>query len=123
MSHTATKPQTATAAKFGYEGEVKDIPASVGYQLLAEYREAAKALHAAKERAKQIEAAIQEELGGYEHGRVDGQIVFNWKFVDTTSFDAKAFKEASPEHKALYEAFLVTKETRRFKVDGTVGVD
>lgn len=120
---TVAKPKTAAAAQFAYEGEVKEIPPAKGYALLAKYREAAKALHTAKENAKQIEAEIMQELGGYEHGAVDGQIVFNWPFVDSTSFDAKGFKETSPEYKALYESFLVTKETRRFKVDGTVGVD
>jgi len=48
--------------------------------------------------------------------------VFNWTFVSSTSFNSKAFKE-DPERKALYDSFLVTKPTRRFKVDGTVGVD
>ena len=120
---TVTKPKTAAAAKYDYAGETKEIPAPKGYDLLARYRQAAKALHAAKEEAKQIEAEIMAELGGFEHGTIDGQIQFSWPFVDSTSFDAKAFKESSPEHKALYEAFLVTKETRRFKVSGTVGVD
>lgn len=120
---TVAKPQTDTASKFAYEGESKDIPPALGYTLLAEYRAAAKALHDAKERAKAIEAKIQQELGGYEYGKVDGSIVFSWPFVDSTTFQAKAFKESSPENKALYESFLVTKETRRFKVDGTVGVD
>lgn len=116
---TATKLTPAPTA-FDWEGERKDIPAARGYDLLARYRQAARALHVAKEEAKSIEAEIMQELGGFEHGAVDGVDVFNWPFVKSTSFDAKSFKET---HKDLYEQFLVTKPTRRFKVDGTVGVD
>ena len=120
---TVTKPKTATASQFDYEGEYLDLPAQEGYELLAEYRAAAKVLHEAKARAKEVEAKIQQRMGGYENARIDGQVVVTWHFVDTTSFDAKGFKESSPANKALYESFLVTKETRRFRVDGTVGVD
>lgn len=105
-----------------WQGEVKNIPAARGYDLLARYRQAARALHMAKEEAKAVEAEIMEDLGGYEHGAVDGQQVFHWPWVPSTSFDSKRFKE-DPERKALYEAYLVTKPTRRFRVDGTVGVD
>jgi len=117
------KAQTANAARWSYEGEVKEIPAARGYDLWARYRQAATALHAAKEAAKQIEQEIMEELAGFEHGAVEGRQLFHHPFVDTTSFDAKSFKEASPEHLALYRAFLVTKTTRRFKAEGTVGVE
>lgn len=108
--------------EYEWQGEVLELSPQVGYALLAEYRTAAAALHAAKEAAKTIEAKIMETLGGYEHGSVDGQQLFHWPIVNSTSFNAKAFKE-DPERKALYDAFLVTKQTRRFKVDGTVGVD
>lgn len=110
------------AKTYEYAGETKEIPVARGYELLARYREAAQTLHDAKARAKAIEIEIMQELGGFEHGAVDGQEVFHWPFVDATSFDVSAFKE-DPERRALYQAFLVTKPTRRFKVDGTVGVD
>lgn len=103
-------------------GERLDIDPAVGHRLLAEYRAAAAGLHAAKERAKAVEQEIQQTLQGFEHGAIDGQDFFHWTFVNSTSFDAKSFKE-DPERKALYDSFLVTKPTRRFKVDGTVGVD
>lgn len=115
----AAKPQVGA---YEWEGEVKNIPASRGYDLLARYRQAARALHVAKEEAKAIEQEIMEELGGYEHGAVDGQQLFHWPVVDSTSFNAKEFK-ADAKRKALYDAFLVTKQTRRFSVNGTVGVD
>jgi hypothetical protein len=118
-----TATTNTTPGTFTWEGERRDIAPAIGYALLAEYRANAAALHAAKEAAKATELKIQQALGGYEHGAVDGQDVFHWVFVDSTSFDAKAFKDAGPEYKALYEAFLRTKQTRRFRVDGTVGVD
>lgn len=108
---------------FDYMGEVLELDTALGYELLAEYRAAAAQLHEAKARAKAVELRIQETMQGFEHGAVNGMQVIHWPFVDSTSFDAKAFKETSPEHKALYEHFLKTKRTRRFKVDGTVGVD
>lgn len=108
--------------EFEWQGEVIDLDPAVGYALLAEYRANAAALHAAKQAAKETEQKIMQTLGGYEHGAVDGQQLFHWPIVNSTSFDAKSFKE-DPERKALYDAFLVTKPTRRFKVDGTVGVD
>jgi predicted phage-related endonuclease len=107
---------------YEWMGEQKDLAPERGWQLLARYRTAAAALHAAKETAKQIEQEIMEELEGFEHGAINGQQVFHWSFVDSTSFDAKTFKE-DPERLALYRQFLTTKVTRRFKVDGTVGVD
>jgi len=105
-----------------WQGERLEIAPQLGYRLLAEYRAAAAQLHDAKARASVVEQEIMELLGGFEHGAVNGQDVFNWTFVSSTSFNSKAFKE-DPERKALYDAFLVTKPTRRFKVDGTVGVD
>lgn len=118
---------TATAKAIGpdtftYEGEFLDLPPARGYELLARARETARALHVAKEAAKSVEQEIMQELGGHEHGRIDGQVFFNWRFVDSTSFDVKTFKE-DPERKSLYERFLKTKRTRRFSVEGTVGVD
>lgn len=107
---------------YEWMGEVKDLDPQRGWMLLAEYRSAAAALHAAKERAKAIEQEIMQELEGFEHGAINGQQVFHWPYVDSTSFDTKSFKE-DPTRKALYESYLVTKPTRRFKVDGTVGVD
>lgn len=118
---TATKLPPITK-QYEFEGEVKDIPAARGYDLLARYRQAAKALHTAKEEAKAIEMEIMQELGGFEHGAVDGQQVFHWKFVDSTKFKVKEFK-SDPVRAALYAEFLETTTTRRFNVDGTVGVD
>lgn len=114
----AVKPDT-----FEWQGEVTAIDPELGWQLLAEYRQAAQVLHDAKARAKDVEQRIMRTLGGFEHGSINGQVVFDWPFVDSSSFDAKAFKEAGPEYKALYDHFMKTKTTRRFHVDGTVGVD
>lgn len=118
----AGTPAPVKVGAHEWMGERLDIDPAVGHRLLAEYRASAAALHAAKERAKAVEQEIQQTLQGFEHGAIDGQDFFHWTFVNSTSFDAKSFKE-DPERKALYEQFLVTKPTRRFKVDGTVGVD
>lgn len=107
---------------YTYEGEVLDIPPAVGYPLLERARETARALHVAKEAAKSAEQEVMQLLGGHEHGAIDGQQFFHWPFVDSTSFDVKSFKE-DPERKSLYERFLKVKRTRRFRVEGTVGVD
>jgi hypothetical protein len=112
------KPDT-----FTFQGEVKELDPQTGWTMLAEYREAAAALHAAKERAFAIEQRIMQELAGFEHGAIEGQQLFHWPFVDSTSFDAAGFKGAGPEYKALYDHFCKTKKTRRFRVEGTVGVD
>lgn len=123
----ASEPQPEPTGKpkvgeFEWQGEVLDLDPEVGYTLLAEYRTAAAALHEAKRAAKAVEEKIMKTLGGYEHGAVDGQQVFHWPWVDSTSFNSKAFKE-DPKRKALYDSFLETKQTRRFRVEGTVGVD
>jgi hypothetical protein len=119
-----TTATSITPETFGYEGEYLEVPAELGWALAAEYRTAAQALHAAKAAAKDIEQKIMETMKGYEAIGVDGQTLFTWKFVDSTSFDARAFKAYDPAYKAAYEAFCKTKTTRRFKAaDGTVGVD
>jgi hypothetical protein len=118
---TATK--VPAAERFEWQGETLELDPQVGYTLLAEYRQAAAALATAKAEAKRIEEKIMEIVGGYENAAVNGQVIVTWPWVDSTSFDAKAFKDTSPEHKALYDAFLKTKKTRRFKVTGVVGVD
>lgn len=108
--------------KYEWQGEELELDPAVGYQLLAEYRANAAALHAAKEAAKATELKIMETLGGYEHGSVNGQRLFHWPVVDSTTFDKKSFCE-DKDREALYKSFLKTTKTRRFKVDGTVGVD
>jgi predicted phage-related endonuclease len=108
---------------FEWMGEVLELDPATGWELLAEYRAAAAQLHEAKARAKAIELRIMQTVQGYEHASINGQQVIHWPWVDSTSFDAKAFKEAGEEYRRLYEYFLKTKKTRRFKVDGTVGVD
>lgn len=105
-----------------WQGEVLELDPQVGYDLMARYRQAARALHAAKEEAKRIEEEIMAAVGGYESAAINGQVIVTWPWVNSVSFDTKTFKEDA-ERKALYESFLKTKVTRRFKVTGVVGVD
>lgn len=110
------------AHTFEWQGERKSIPAARGWELLARYREAADALHAAKKRAKDIEREIMIEMGGFEHLAIEGQDFFHWPWVDSTSFDQKQLKTDHPD---IHEKYVVKKPngTRRFRVEGTVGVD
>lgn len=126
-SASATADATVEVIKpdtFEYQGEYLEVSPAVGWALAAEYRTAAAALHEAKRVAKDVEQKIMQAMQGFEAIGVDGQTLFTWKFVDSTSFDAKAFKDAGDEYRELYNFFCKTKTTRRFKAaDGTVGVD
>jgi predicted phage-related endonuclease len=119
---TATKSTKVDAKTFGWEGERKELTPARGYDLLARYRQAAKALHDAKQAAKDIEQEIMQEMGGYEHMSIDGQDFFHWPWVDASALDAKELKEKEP---LVYLKYFKTKKkgTRRFRVEGTVGVD
>lgn len=118
----APAPVPPKVGAYEWQGEVLELDPQVGYELMARYRQAAKALHAAKEEAKRIEEEIMAVVGGYENAAINGQVIVTWPWVSSTTFDVKSFKE-DPERKALYEQFLKTKPTRRFKVTGVVGVD
>lgn len=128
-SASVAEPEPAAAEvikpdTFEFMGEYLEVSPEVGWALAAEYRTAAAALHEAKRVAKDVEQKIMEQMRGFEAIGVDGQTLFTWKFVDSTSFDAREFKAAGPDYKALYDHFCKTKTTRRFRAaDGTVGVD
>ena len=77
----------------------------------------------ALELAKTRDVMLAGRSVGTMRRRILGRDVFDWPWVDSTSFDAKGFKESSQENLALYRAWCKTKKTRRFHVDGTVGVD
>lgn len=117
-----TKTKIPVAELYGFEGEELEFDPELGYTLLARYRQAAQALHAAKAAALEVEAEIQAALGGFEHGVINGQRVFHWPWCDKTSFNVKALKAAHP---AIHAEFSTTvpNGSRRFTVEGTVGVD
>ena len=119
---TEVAPAHPKVGAHEWMGEVLDLEPQVGYELMARYRAAASMLHTAKEQAKAIEEEIMATVGGYESAAINGQVIVTWPWVSSTSFDTKTFKE-DPARKALYDSFLRTKPTRRFKVTGVVGVD
>ncbi len=113
------------ATRFEWQGERLEVPANekdAVYEELAEYRAAAKALHAAKEAAFAAEEKIKQRMAGFEELAVDGEVKVTWRWAGETKFDKRGLQREAPE---LVERFTTrTTDTKRvFNAKGVVGVD
>ncbi|MDR1691900.1 MAG: hypothetical protein LBR72_00940 [Oscillospiraceae bacterium] len=79
---------------------------------VAEYKSLKTSIKDLEFRLNEVEAVIKAYMGDIEELMVDGTKV-RWKTVAQNRFDTAAFRA---RHEALYEAFLVRSETRRFTV-------
>ncbi len=134
---TATDSNTTTATKavkakkpteaerFEYMGERLDVDLEdrdKAYEMLAEYRAAAKLLHDAKERAFAAEDAIKIYMAGHEELALDGEVKVTWRWQGETKFDKTGLAR---EYPAIVEQYTTrTTDTKRvFNAKGVVGVD
>lgn len=123
MTVTTSKPAKPTeATRFEYMGETLELAPEVGYTLAAEYREAALALHAAKERAFAVEEKIKATMRGYEHVTVDGTRIFSWVWKLKTTFDKRGLRQKYPEIEAEFTR-RVENGSRAFSAPGVTGVN
>lgn len=118
---TATKTP-ADKDRFLYEGEFLDLTGQEAYELLAEYRAAATALHAAKKAAFDAEEKIKERMSGFENLRIDGEVKVTWTWQALTKFDKQALARKYPE--ILNELTTRVPDGKRvFSAKGVVGVE
>lgn len=121
---TAATPEVTeiTNDTFEFMGETIELDPKVGYELAAQYREAAIALHQAKDRAFTIEQQIKAVMKGYEHATVNGERVFSWIWKLKTTFNKKGLRIKYPE---IHDEFVVKVEngTRSFSAPGVTGVE
>lgn len=122
MTTVAKPAKVSEADRFSYMGETLAVDPAVGYALAARYREAAKALHIAKDNAFAVEEEIKTLMRGYEHVTVDGTRIFSWVWKLKTTFNKKLLREKYPEIEA---ECTERKEngTRSFSAPGVSGVD
>lgn len=119
---TATLEAKLDKDTFNFEGEFLDLTGAEAYELLAEYRAAAAALHAAKKLAFDAEEKIKARMRGYESLRIDGEVKVTWKWEALTKFDKQ---KLAREHLDILNTLTtrVPDGKRVFSAKGVVGVE
>lgn len=87
---------------------------------LEKLRWAVETLRAVKDRKAELKAAeemardaIEQALGDFDEGELDGHTVVTWKYIKRNALDQKFLRETYPE---LYESCKRVTETRRFEI-------
>ena len=119
---TATKDKKINPADIPYEGEVKEVEASLLYAKVAQYRQAAKNLAAAKAEALEIEEELKAMCGGYEHLACNGERLVHWPWKKLTKFDKRGLAKKYPDVVAEFTT-EIENGSRSFSVPGTAGVE
>lgn len=117
-----TKVEKLDKDSFEFEGEFLDLTGEEAYELLAEYRAAAAALHAAKKLAFDAEEKIKRVMRGHEALRIDGEVKVTWKWEALTKFNKQEL--ARKYNDILNELTERVPDGKRvFNAKGVVGVD
>jgi len=111
VTAVAAKTKKAPELITEFRGETIEIPTRQGRILEAAYNAAKAQLEEAKQVMKDAENAVKTAMKGHEALLIDGETVFTWKFVNTTSFQTAKFKQENP---GVYELYLKHGQTRRF---------
>ena len=121
-TQTVKSKKVSEVERFEYSGEFLDVDPEVAGDVLGRYRQAALALHAAKEAAFAVEEEIKLLMGGHENLRVNGEVKVTWKWGAKTTFDKRGLRQTHP---GLVEEYTTTDPlgTRSFNAKGIVGVD